>query len=56
SDCVLHILNCYEKHPDVTAARLRYEQLNEADRPGQVVDFSASRRIFVNGQETPLTP
>lgn len=55
SDGVLQILNCYQKHPEVTATRSRYELLNEAERPRQVVDFSASRRIYVNGQESPLT-
>ncbi|KAF9935158.1 hypothetical protein BGZ67_003550 [Mortierella alpina] len=55
SDSILHILNSYGDHPDVKAAQIQYEQLNEADRPEQLVDFSASRGIFIDGQETPLT-
>ncbi|KAG9321301.1 hypothetical protein KVV02_007874 [Mortierella alpina] len=55
SDSILHMLNSYGDHPDVKAAKIQYEQLNEADRPEQLVDFSASRRISVDSQETPLT-
>ena len=55
-DDVLLILSRYENHPEVIAARAKYEEQEVVSRSAKPINFQASRRIFVEGNETPLTP
>ncbi|CAO3574002.1 unnamed protein product [Mortierella alpina] len=55
-DDVMLILSRYDEHPEVKAAWIKYEEQEMASRSAKPINFEASRRIFVQGQETFLTP
>ncbi|KAG0195143.1 hypothetical protein BGX28_002155, partial [Mortierella sp. GBA30] len=54
-DNVASILWRYEDHPEVKAAKAHYEQQDENIRSTRKIDFNASCRVFLQGEETPLT-
>ncbi|CAO3563939.1 unnamed protein product [Mortierella alpina] len=55
-DDVVLILSRYDEHPEDKAAWIKYEEQEMASRSAKPINFEASRRIFVQGQETYLTP
>ncbi|KAF9975596.1 hypothetical protein BGZ73_000662, partial [Actinomortierella ambigua] len=45
----------YEAHPDVLEASRRFAEQDVATQSAKPVDLAASWRVYVDGQETPLT-